>query len=151
MYLEALHTGHTPHSNYDKRSARSLNDLCMNLPTHVNICGSLFHMKNRNFSSSFIWVKFGTKRANLENRSSLSGWLMVICCVNLFFFLFCKRSVSVCYCDDVSQTVLFFFSKSLGIEHRVTLPNSFQCWIDHIIWWVSINTLCSGCDQCLVD
>ena len=49
----------------------------MNLPTHVNICGFLFHIRNRNFSSSFIWVKFGTKRANLENRFSLSGWLMV--------------------------------------------------------------------------
>ena len=77
MYLMALHTGHTQHSNYDKCSARSLKDLCMNLPTHVNICGFLLHIRNRNFSSSFIWVKFGTKRANLENRFSLSGWLMV--------------------------------------------------------------------------
>ena len=77
MYLVALHTGHAPHNNYDKCSARSLKDLCMNLPTHVNICGSFLYIRNRNFFSSVIWVKFGTKRANLENRFSLSGWLMI--------------------------------------------------------------------------
>ena len=77
MYLVALHTEHTPHSNYDKCSARSLKGLCMNLPIHVNICGSLLHIINRNFSSSFIWVTFGTMRVNLEDSFSLSGWLMV--------------------------------------------------------------------------
>ena len=72
----ALHTGHTPHSNYDKCS-RALKALWVNFPTHVNICWFLLHIRNRTFSSSFMWEKFGTMRANLENRFSLTGWSMV--------------------------------------------------------------------------
>ena len=140
MYLEALHAGHTPHSNYDKCSARSLKDVCMNLPTHVNICVSLLPIRSMNFSSTFIWVKFGTKRANLENISSLSGWLMAICSVN-HFFVFCKRSVSVCYCDD-ELNILWHFP-TLSNVGLIILYDGCQltpCVPDVTIVW-SINLL----------